>query len=324
MIKNNYIGLLVLAAVVAVIPQIISNVYYLSVLIFIGIYSLITIGLSLLMGYAGQISLGHAAFFGLGAYASGILTTRLNLPPVGSAFLACTFTGLVAFLIAVPTLRLKGHYLAMATLGFGQIIYVVFNAWIGLTGGPSGFGNIPRIRLGGLCFDSDLKYFYLVWSVVLLGLLLANHIIHSRIGRALRALHTSEEAAGTLGINTARYKIEIFVVSTMYASVAGSLYAHFVTFLSPGSFGISFSILLVTMVVFGGRFSVWGAVLGAAVLFALPEYLRVAKDYDVLIYGVVLLLVVMFLPGGLAGWLNGVARWGTLLAKSRFQARTEY
>jgi len=321
MIRNNYIGLLFLSVVMAVIPLFISNVYYLSILIFIGIYSLITIGLSLLMGYAGQISLGHAAFFGLGAYASGILTTRLNIAPIPAAIVACLFTGLVAFLIAVPTLRLRGHYLAMATLGFGQIIYVVFNAWIKLTGGPSGFGDIPRIRLAGICFDSDFKYFYLVWSVVLVGFLLAIHIVHSRIGRALRALHSSEEAAGTLGINTSRYKIEIFVVSTMYASIAGSLYAHFVTFLSPESFGISFSILLVTMVVFGGRFSVWGAILGAAVLFSLPEYLRVARDYDVLIYGVVLLLVVMFLPGGLAGWLDGMARRISLLFISRAPKR---
>jgi len=308
---------LILALVLAFIPLAISNVYYLGILIFVGINSLITIGLSLLMGYAGQISLGHAAFFGLGAYLSGVLSTRLAVPPVSALLLAALFTALVALLIGLPTLRLKGHYLAMATLGFGQIVYIVFNAWVEMTGGPSGFGNIPRLRIGGVVFDTDLKYFYLVWGLVVVGLFFAVNIIHSRVGRALRTMHTSEVAAGTLGINTVRYKIQIFVISAVYASVAGSLYAYFVTFLSPGTFGISFSILLVTMVVFGGRFSVWGALLGTAVLSILPESLRIIKDYDVLVYGAVLLLVMIFFPEGLVGLIGRVFRPRSLPEKLR-------
>ncbi|MDP8215554.1 MAG: branched-chain amino acid ABC transporter permease [Candidatus Euphemobacter frigidus] len=317
MIKSNYLALLILALVLAFIPLAISNVYYLGILIFVGINSLITIGLSLLMGYAGQISLGHAAFFGLGAYLSGVLSTRLAVPPVSALLLAALFTALVALLIGLPTLRLKGHYLAMATLGFGQIVYIVFNAWVEMTGGPSGFGNIPRLRIGGVVFDTDLKYFYLVWGLVVVGLFFAVNIIHSRVGRALRTMHTSEVAAGTLGINTVRYKIQIFVISAVYASVAGSLYAYFVTFLSPGTFGISFSILLVTMVVFGGRFSVWGALLGTAVLSILPESLRIIKDYDVLVYGAVLLLVMIFFPEGLVGLIGRVFRPRSLPEKLR-------
>jgi len=306
MIKNNYIALLILAVAIALLPLAISNIYYLGILVFVGIYTIITIGLSLLMGYAGQISLGHAAFFGLGAYASGILTVHLDIPPVWAALLAAAFTGLVAFLIGIPTLRLKGHYLAMATLGFGQIVYIVFNSWIDMTGGPSGFGNIPRLSLFGVVFNTDIKFFYLVWGLVVLGLFFSFNLIHSRPGRALRTMHTSEVAAGTLGINTAWYKIKIFVISAVYASIAGSLYAHFVTFLSPGTFGISFSILLVTMVVFGGRFSLWGALLGTVVLTILPESLRVIKDYDVLVYGTVLLLVMIFLPRGLVGLIENI------------------
>jgi branched-chain amino acid transport system permease protein len=311
MIKNNYIALLILAVLVALLPLAISNVYYLGILVFVGIYTIITLGLSLLMGYAGQISLGHAAFFGLGAYASGILTTRLGIPPVWAALLAAGFTGLVAFLIGIPTLRLKGHYLAMATLGFGQIIYIVFNSWIDMTGGPSGFGGIPRLSLFGVVFNTDLKYFYLVWGLVILGLFFSLNLIHSRPGRALRTMHTSEVAAATLGIDTVRYKIKIFVISAVYASIAGSLYAYFVTFLSPGTFGISFSILLVTMVVFGGRFSLWGALLGTVVLTILPESLRIIKDYDVLVYGTVLLLVMIFLPRGLVGVIDKVLHSGS-------------
>jgi len=311
MIKNNYIALLILAVAIALIPLAISNIYYLGILVFVGIYTIITIGLSLLMGYAGQISLGHAAFFGLGAYASGILTVHLDIPPVWAALLAAAFTGLVAFLIGIPTLRLKGHYLAMATLGFGQIVYIVFNSWIDMTGGPSGFGNIPRLSLFGVVFNTDIKFFYLVWGLVVLGLFFSFNLIHSRPGRALRTMHTSEVAAGTLGINTAWYKIKIFVISAVYASIAGSLYAYFVTFLSPGTFGISFSILLVTMVVFGGRFSLWGALLGTVVLTILPESLRVIKDYDVLVYGVVLLLVMIFLPRGLVGVIERIFHSGS-------------
>ena len=311
MIKSNYIALLIMAVLLALLPLAITNVYYLGILVFVGIYSIITIGLSLLMGYAGQISLGHAAFFGLGAYASGLLTTRLGFPPVWAALLAAVFTGLVALLIGIPTLRLKGHYLAMATLGFGQIIYIVFNSWVDMTGGPSGFGNIPRLRLFGVIFNTDLKFFYLVWGLVILGLFLSINLIHSRPGRALRTMHTSEIAAATLGINTARYKINIFIISAVYASIAGSLYAYFVTFLSPGTFGISFSILLVTMVVFGGRFSLWGALLGTVVLTILPESLRIIKDYDILVYGVVLLLVMIFLPRGLVGVFERVIHFGS-------------
>ncbi len=301
MISRNYLSLLILAVGMALLPLAISNVYYLGILVFVGIYAIITIGLSLLMGYAGQLSLGHAAFFGLGAYASGIMATRWNIPPAGAALLAAVFTGLVAFVIGIPTLRLKGHYLAMATLGFGQIVYIVFNSWVDMTGGPSGFGNIPRLSLCGVIFDTDLKFFYLVWGLLILVLFLSLNLIHSRPGRALRTIHASEVAAATLGVDIVHYKVKIFVISAIYASIAGSLYASFVTFLSPGTFGISFSILLVTMVVFGGRFSLWGALLGTVVLTILPESLRVIKDYDILVYGVVLLLVMIFLPRGLVG-----------------------
>jgi len=306
--KSNYLALVILALVLALLPLVLRNQYYLSVLVFVAIHGVIAVGLSLLMGYTGQISLGHGAFYGLGAYASGILTTRVQLPPVAAALAACLFTAAVAYLIGLPTLRLRGHYLAMATLGFGQIVYVVMTAWIGLTGGPSGFGNIPRFRLFGLIFNSDLKFYYLSCAVLLAGILFALHLIHSRIGRALQAIHSSETAAACLGIDIARYKIRVFVLSAAYASLAGSLYAHFVTFVSPESFGISTSILLVTMVVFGGRLSVWGAVLGAAILTLLPETLRVVKDYDVLAYGAILLLAMIFMPLGLFGWLESLIR----------------
>lgn len=304
--RKSFFWLAALAGVIMALPLALGDSYYLNVLVFVGIYSLVTIGLSLLMGYAGQISLGQAAFFGLGAYTSGILTTKFGISP-GLALLAAAFlTGGVAFLIGTPALKLRGHYLAMATLAFGYIVYIVFNQARSLTGGPSGFGQIPRFRLGNFLFRTDVHYYYLVWILVIFVLLVSLNITHSRVGRALRSIHGGELTANVMGVNTAKYKIQVFVLSAVYASLAGSVYAHFITFLNPTPFGFHFSIVAVTMVVVGGMTSVWGAIVGAALLTILSEYLRVFHDYDILIYGSILLLLIMFLPQGLFGLIRKV------------------
>ncbi|TKJ44716.1 branched-chain amino acid ABC transporter permease [Candidatus Aerophobetes bacterium Ae_b3b] len=297
--RKNILSLLILAGVILALPLGLGNSYYLNVLVFVGIYSLITIGLSLLMGYTGQISLGHAAFFGLGAYTSGVLSTKFGVSPWLALLAGIFVTGGIAFLIAAPALKLKGHYLAMATLAFGYIVFIVFNQASSLTGGPSGFGQIPRFRLGNFLLRSDVHYYYLVWTLVIVVLLVSLNIIHSRVGRALRSIHEGELTANIMGVNTAKYKIQVFVLSAVYASLAGSLYAHFITFLNPTPFGFHFSIVLVAMVAVGGMASVWGAMIGAALLTILPEYLRAFQDYDILIYGSILLLIMMFLPQGL-------------------------
>ena len=306
--KNHFFPLLILAGVMLALPLGLGNSYYLSVLVFVGIYSLITIGLSLLMGYAGQISLGQAAFFGLGAYTSGVLSAKFCISPWLALLAAIFVTAGIAFLIGTPALKLKGHYLAMATLAFGHIVFIVFNQAISLTGGPSGFGQIPRFRLGNFLLRSDVHYYYFVWTLVIVALLVSLNIIHSRVGRALRSIHEGELAANIMGVNTAKYKIQIFVLSAVYASIAGSLYAHFITFLNPTPFGFHFSIVLVTMVVVGGMTSVWGAIIGAALLTLLPEYLRAFHDYDILIYGSTLLVIVVFLPQGLFGGFFGLVK----------------
>jgi len=297
--RKNILSLLILAGVILALPLGLGNSYYLNVLVFVGIYSLITIGLSLLMGYTGQISLGHAAFFGLGAYTSGVLSTKFGISPWLALLAGIFVTGGIAFLIAAPALKLKGHYLAMATLAFGYIVFIVFNQASSLTGGPSGFGQIPRFRLGNFLLRSDVHYYYLVWTLVIVVLVVSLNIIHSRVGRALRSIHEGELTANIMGVNTAKYKIQVFVLSAVYASLAGSLYAHFITFLNPTPFGFHFSIVLVAMVAVGGMASVWGAMIGAALLTILPEYLRAFQDYDILIYGSILLLIMMFLPKGL-------------------------
>ncbi len=306
--KKNLFSLLILAGVIMALPLGLGNSYYLNVLVFVGIYSLITIGLSLLMGYAGQISLGQAAFFGLGAYTSGVLSAKFGISPWLSLLAAMFVTGGIAFLIGAPALKLKGHYLAMATLAFGHIVFIVFNQGSSYTGGPSGFGQIPRFRLGNFLLRSDVHYYYLVWTLVIVVLWVSLNVIHSRVGRALRSIHGGELAANIMGVNTARYKIQVFVLSAVYASLAGSLYAHFITFLNPTPFGFHFSIAAVTMVVVGGMASVWGAIIGAALLTLLPEYLRVFHDYDILIYGSTLLVIMIFLPQGLFAGIFGLIK----------------
>lgn len=304
--KRNYIAIATLVGFLAILPFILRNPYYIGVMVFIGIYCLITIGLSLLMGYAGQISLGHAAFFAIGAYTSGLLTTKGNLSPLLAFFLAILVAGIIAALIGMPTLKLRGHYLAMATLGIGEIVHIFLNASVELTGGPSGFGKIPRIGIGNYLIESELAHYVLVWGFVIVGLILSLNIINSRVGRALRAIHGSELAANTMGINASKYKIQVFVLSAVFASIAGSFYAHFVTFISPATFSLDFSILLVTMVVIGGLSSVWGAIMGTILLGVLPEVLRSFRDYDILIYGFILMIILIFMPEGLVGIVDRI------------------
>jgi len=296
-----FLGVVVLLTAFPVaVSQVEAISHYLDVMIFVGIFSLITMGLSLLMGYAGQVSLGHAAFFGLGAYTSGILCVKLAVSPWLAMVSGALFTGAVAYAVGVPSLKLKGHYLAMATLGFGVIVTIVLNEEVEFTGGPSGLSDVPRLEILGVPIRGELEFYILVWSMVLLVLVFCLNVIHSRIGRALRSIHDSEVAADAMGVETARYKVMVFVLSAVLASLAGSLYAHYVRFLSPGSFDLLLSIKLVMMVVVGGMHSLWGALLGTWLLtFLGNEWLHVFKDFDILVYGAILLFVVMALPEGL-------------------------
>jgi branched-chain amino acid transport system permease protein len=287
------------ALVLALLPLVLRNDYYLSLLNFIGIHTILVVGLNLLMGYAGQISLGHAAFFGVGAYTSGILSATYGVNPWLAMAAGLGLAGLLAFLIGIPALKLRGYYLAMATLGFGVIVYIFFVQAQRLTGGPSGLSGIPSLSLAGFAFHTPLRLYALIWGATLGLLALSAGLVDSRLGRALRALHDSEAAAESLGINTQRLKLLIFVWSALYASLAGSLYAHTLNFIAPSSFDIMFSIKLVTMVVVGGMASIWGSLLGAGVLTVLPELLVVFHDFEVVIFGAILMVVMIFLPRGL-------------------------
>jgi len=326
---KNSVGFIILILSVIVLPHIITNDYYLGSLIFTGLNSLACIGLCLLMGYAGQISIGHGAFVAIGAYGAGILTANYGWSPWPAMGFSMLLAAFVAIILGIPALRLKGHYLAMATLGFASIVHVVTVAAVDVTGGPSGIVNIPRPNLFGYLLDTDTRYFYFVWAVVIIGVYCAFNLIDSRVGRGLRALHGSEDAAASLGIPVTWYKVQVFILSAVYASLSGSLYACYVNYIDPGPFDVSYSVLLITMVAVGGLHNIWGALTGAVVLSLLPEFLsfisdylrlfgiRYQQDYNTLVYGMILLFIMLFLPEGIfSGLRGGLARVFAVFKKS--------
>jgi branched-chain amino acid transport system permease protein len=311
-----------LVAAVALLPLFVESNYYLIVLNVIGLNAMVVVGLNLLIGFAGQISLGHAAFYGLGAYCSGVLTVNYGFPLWPAMLLGMLFTGGVAYLIGYPALKLRGHYLVMATLGFSIIVYILMGELEPLTGGHDGLIGIPPLQIGSLVFDTDVKNFYLIWSFVTLCMLLARNLLKSRVGRGLQAIHGSEAAANALGVNTAHYKVKVFVLSAVFASAAGSLYAHYITFISPGSYDFYYSIQVVTMVIVGGMGSLWGSLFGAAILTCIAEMLHFAKQYHVIAYGLFLSLVLIFMPEGITValkrlWLNWRRRVHTHPARDK-------
>jgi branched-chain amino acid transport system permease protein len=292
--------------VVFVAPIFIESKYFLNVLVFCAIHTIIVVGYSIFFGYAGQISLGHAAFYGLGAYCSGVLTVKFGYSPWTALGIGIVLTAIVSFIIGLPTLKLKGHYLAMATLAFAIIIQILFIELDFLTEGNSGLVGIPEIAFFGIPINTDIRYYYFAWTFALVIILFSLNLVDSRVGRALRALNDKELGAKAMGVNTEKYKIQIFVLSAVYASVAGSLYTHYITFLSPEGFGFHFSILILIMVTFGGLGSIWGGVIGAVSLTILPELLRAYKDFDIIAYGVILIIFMMFMPKGIVGLLSSI------------------
>ncbi|MBI3453412.1 MAG: branched-chain amino acid ABC transporter permease [Rhodospirillales bacterium] len=291
-------GLLALAAIVVFLPFVLPNNFYFDVAVKTGLNAIVCIGLNLLIGYAGQISLGHAGFFALGAYSSAILTARYGWPAPLAMLTGAVGVGLIAFVVARPILRLKGHYLAMATLGLGIIVAIVINREIALTGGPDGM-TVPAFSIGGWRAVGAQTWYWIVGGALLLAVWLSLNLIDSGVGRALRALHGSEVAAATAGVDIPRYKTLVFVVSAVFASLAGSLFAHADRFLTPVEAGFLRSIEFVTMVVLGGMASTFGGVVGAAILTVLPQLLAGFHDYKHLAFGAIMIGVMIFMPKGL-------------------------
>ena len=291
-------GLALLTLVLSLAPLTFPNTYFYDVAVNALFNAIVCVGLNLLIGYAGQISLGHAGFFALGAYGSALLTVRYGMPPVAALVLSATVVGGLAFVVGRPILRLKGHYLAMATLGIGIIIHIVLKTEAKVTGGPDGM-SVDNFSLLGLVLKGDRMWYWAAAVLLVLAVWLALNLIDSPAGRALRAVHGSEVGAEVVGVDTARYKVLVFVVSAVFASVMGSLFAHKNGFITPDIGSFFRSIELVTMVVLGGMASTFGAVVGAVILTLLPQLLAAIEDYEAMVFGGIMMGTMIFMPKGL-------------------------
>jgi branched-chain amino acid transport system permease protein len=302
---------LVVALVVALVPLLVSDSFTLKVLTYAGINVLVVVGLALLFGYAGQVSLGHAAFVGIGAYTCAICSIQLKLPWLVAFAAAGLVSAAGGFVLALPSLKLKGHYLAMATLGFGELATLAFREGAALTGGVNGLSGIPFPSLGPLKLSTSAELYWLVWGVVGIAALVSWNLTSLRPGRAMRALHGSELGAAASGVDVTGVKVRAFVVSAALAGLAGALYASAVGFISPSLFTISASVGFLAMAVVGGTGSLAGPML-AATLLTLVQYLdalvpgmpratsEFIQQYEPDVYGMAIILVVLFAPGGLA------------------------
>ncbi|TAM57595.1 branched-chain amino acid ABC transporter permease [bacterium] len=288
------LALLGLGLVVALGGHFFLSNYWLTVGVVIAMYSLPSLALLLLLGYAGRPSFGHAAFFAVGAYASAVTTTRLGWDPVAGALAGIVVAGAVAYVIGFPLLRLSGHYLAIATLAFAIIVRVVLENATPLTGGLNGIVGIPSL-------GTPRTAFVLVVMLVTIIYAAAVFIDHSRIGRILRALGDDERAMASCGINPQSIRTAVFVASAVLTSIAGSVYAHFLTYISPEPFNVDMSVLFVTMMLVGGTGSVWGALIGACIVGAIPAVLSTYAAYSALLYGIAIVAVLLLAPYGVLG-----------------------
>ncbi|MEI8156037.1 MAG: branched-chain amino acid ABC transporter permease [Burkholderiales bacterium] len=296
--NNQFLGLYIIMAVLLILPFVLPNSFYVDLAIRMAINAVIVLGLNLLIGFAGQISLGHAGFLGIGAYATAALPTHFGWHPLLAMAAGAAAAGLLAATVARPIFKLKGHYLAMATLGLGIIINIVVRTEARWTGGPDGM-SVPPMSLAGFEISGDKHWYWIVAILLSVSVWASLSLIDSPFGRALRALHGSEVASKVVGVDVVRYKVAIFVLSAVFASIMGSVTAHYVGFVTPNLADFFHSIELVTMVVIGGMASVYGSVVGAVLLTALPQALTSFEGWETVAFGTILMLCMIFLPKGL-------------------------
>jgi branched-chain amino acid transport system permease protein len=292
---------LFLLALLAAVPPFLPNPYHVQVLVFIGIYVILALSLNLLNGYVGLLSIGHAAFYAVGAYASAKLTLVLHLPWVAALAGSGAIAGVFGYLVAKPTLRLSGIYLTLVTLGFNMILFLVLQNWMGFTNGPLGIMDIPAPSVFGYGIRSRLDYYYLILALAVLTVVSMHRLMTCRFGRALTAIRENELAAEATGVHTTRYKVQAFVLAAFYAGIAGSFYAHFMHFISPDSFTINESFILLAMLAFGGQGNLIGPAVGAAALVLIPEVFRPLQEYRMFVYGGILIVMMLVRRQGLLG-----------------------
>lgn len=317
-LRVNAPWLIFLTAII-VLPIIIRSNYIVSVMFLVAIYGVLSVGMGLLMGQAGLFSLAHPTWFGLGAYISGILSTRGIIPPLPSIFVGAICVALIAYIVGAPVLRLRGFYLACATFAIIIIAQVAAAQLTGLTGGPEGLVGIPALSLGHFVFKTDLHFYYLSWALCLGCYWFCSNLIDSRVGRAMRSFHDSEIASQSMGVNVARYKLQIFVLTALMASLAGSIFCFYLRFAVPDSFGFPLLVELLMMIIIGGLGHLRGALIGAFVVLWLSELIHgylgkilpvMTSEVDAIFFGVLIIIVLIFMPQGLTGWIDQLIHHG--------------
>lgn len=293
-----------------VVPPFVGG-YLTSVLILIAVWAILCVGINLIYGYTGQLSLGHAAFFGIGAYAFGLLTTKVQMGFWPALLAAIVVTGILGFLIGIPALRLRGPHFILVTLGFGVIVSVILVAWVELTGGANGLGGIPKptaipLPWGKLSFDSLLPMYYFILFFLVVTMGFSHRLVQSMVGRTFVAISHNENLTESLGVNTMARKLLSFTISAMIGGLAGALYASYNVVISPDIAMLGKSMDVVANLIIGGAGSLAGPIIGTLVLMAVPELLQIVPSLKTLINGIILMLFLLFLPGGIVGGVSSL------------------
>lgn len=300
------VGLLVVLAALPIVFSLVGFTYGITISCFIAIYIVAVSGLDIVFGYCGQISMGHAAFFAIGAYGSVILTSHLKIPAIVSMVLAPILAASIGALLAYPASKLVFHFLSLATIAFGEIVYqLVLQSPGGITGNAVGL-PVKSVTILGFKFGSSFRFYYLALVCVVLFMIAKTNIVQSRVGRAFLAIRENPHAAEGMGIDVRKYKVMAFAISAFYTAFAGGMYAHSVGYISPDTFTNKQSVMFITMLLFGGTASKAGPIIGAIAVLLLNEVLRSFENLQMLIYGILLLVVILLLPGGIFGMLKDV------------------
>lgn len=299
--RPKAIVLLALLAVLIAVPLVITQNYIIHIVINCFIYITLSLSLNLILGWSGQFSLGHVAFYGMGAYFTALLMLRADMNFWLATILSAAGVGVFSWILCRPTLKLRGDYLAVVTLGMGEVFRLVCNNWTSVTRGSRGLPNIPNPEIFGFVFRSKTSYYYLGLVMFLLALIFLSRLNTSGYGLALRTIREDDVAAASIGIYPVKFKLSSFVAGCVIASVVGSFYAVYLGFISPSSFQFTESMSMMAMVVLGGMGSIPGVIIGSTVLTALPEMLRSLSEYRLVIYGALMVLMMIFRPGGIWG-----------------------
>lgn len=298
---SGLLSLLAVTAAALVLPLAVTNPFYLHTAITVMINGVLALSLNFILGFVGEKSLGHAAFFGIGGYTAAILALNFHVPAWGTLLAGGAVSGLLGLAIGFPTLRLRGPYFAIATLGFGAILQLIATNWTALTKGPMGIPGVPPLAFAGFVFRNERPYYYVALLLLALAAYLTWRLARSRVGRAFVAIHQNFDLAESVGIDTFHYKLLAFVLGTVLAGVSGAFNAHYTNFVSPQALAAYLTLNVVTMVIIGGEGTLLGPILGALLVTLLPEVLRMAENFRLVIFGLILLFTIIYAPSGVVG-----------------------